>query len=119
MSLIGSFAETFKVKRFWKTEFANGKAVEPRFKEFEIKGSIQPYTPDEDQKEDQLVRDKKAIKIYTDEQLLNVDEKNKQKGDQVYFMGEWFEVQQTESWRGSGFMKGIIHFKSIAMKVSP
>ena len=119
MNLIGSFAETFKVRRFGKTEFANGKAIEPRFKEFEIKGSIQPYAPDEDQKEDALVRDKKAIKIYSDEALMNVDEKTKQKGDLVYFLGEWFEVQKTESWRGAGFMKGITHFKSIAMKVSP
>ena len=119
MSLISSFAETFKVRRFGKTEFANGKAMDPKCKEFEMRGSIQPFQPDQDEKEEQLVRDKKAIKIYTDEALKNVDEKNKQKGDQIYFLGEWYEVQQTEAWRGAGFMRGIVHFKSVAWKVSP
>lgn len=119
MSLIGGFAEPVKIRRFRKTEYANGKAIEPKFKEFTIRASVQPLDPDETLNEDQGQRDKKAVRIYADDELINVDEKTKQKGDQVLFAGEWFEIQKVEHWRGSGFFAGILHYKAIAYKVSP
>lgn len=114
--LIRAFqTNTLVIEREGEGEWINGR-YEPGPKcRFEVIASVQPMKASEMLLMPEGERTTEHIKVYTNERLREVDEKNTALGDKFAYDGKCYEVQQVENWQ---IGTDLPHYKAICKKVT-
>lgn len=113
MGLIDSLAKPLTVKRHTAGAYVNGRWDEAAPEEIAMKGAVQPAKPNELMNLPEGQRTRASIKIYSDAELLTVDESAARKADVITYNGRDYEVKETGLYEGFGLKA----YKSIALAV--
>ena len=110
LNCLGSL--TITVVRYGKGRIVGGKLKASKQRPFTVKAAVQPMTGRERESLPEGWRQRRLVKVYTNERLLVSDDKREQRADLLFFDDEEYEVLESEQHRGVG----LDYFKTIAAR---
>lgn len=111
--MFNEFNQTVTVFRKTEGEYVNGFYVDGVEIEFEIQTSVQPTW-----REDMVIlpqghRSEETYTLFCSNEILNTDDNNLRKSDEVLLYGERYQVFKVEKWQNNI----ISHYKAIVLKL--
>lgn len=114
MTLIDNFkTDEITIKRYDTGAYNNGVYVPGAITEFTVNAVVMPLTGKELLNLPEAQRTKRALRVYTDIQLVTADDVNNKKADRFDHQEREYEIQKNEDWTRTD----IEHYKSIAIEV--
>lgn len=101
---------TISGTRYGIGTWTKGKYTPGTSSSIQFTASVQPLSGREKLTLPEGVREKVEYKLYTDFQLLTVDEKTSKNADRVVLFGKTYEIVKVEIWQN----KVIPHYKALA-----
>lgn len=108
------FRKPLKVKRvIGKPKLENGILISPQATVFQIKASVQPLKANEMQALPEGRRTARAVKVYSDTELLTAGQ-NGQQADRLKWLDREYEVVASDAYQ----MDVISHYRAYAVEVN-
>jgi len=114
MTLIDNFVtDIINITRFEAGSLVKGKYVAGATNNFDIEAAVIPISGKELVLLPEGERTKEMIVIYSDVELLTVNEKDFKKADRLSWRGKDYEIHKVEDWTKTD----LPHYRIIAMKL--